>query len=83
MSIIYRSHTWFFVFFLVVCCATPRAFALDPGIALDGYRHERWGELEGAPRYVDTLARGADGWLWVGSRHSGLLRFDGLGFLPY
>lgn len=83
MSIIYRSRTWFLIFFLVLSCAAPRVHALDPTVALDGYRHERWSELEGAPRYVDTLARSADGWLWVGSRNSGLLRFDGLRFLPY
>ncbi|MDY0977480.1 two-component regulator propeller domain-containing protein [Massilia sp. CFBP9012] len=69
---------------LVLSCAwAPAALALDPSIALDGYRHERWGELEGAPRYVDALARSQDGWLWVGSRYAGLLRFDGLRFLPF
>lgn len=82
MSIIHRSRIWLCVVFLVLSCATPRAFALDPTVPLDAYRHERWGELEGAPRYIDTLARSADGWLWVGSRNAGLLRFDGLRFLP-
>lgn len=81
MSIISRFRTWLCACLSVLLCAP--AHALDPTVALDGYRHERWGELEGAPRYVDTLARSADGWLWVGSRYAGLLRFDGLRFLPY
>jgi len=67
----------------LLCLIQLPAQALDPAIALDGYRHERWGELEGAPRYIDTLARSSDGWLWVGSRYGGLYRFDGLNFLPY
>lgn len=84
MSIIYRFQRWLRATLLVLSCAcAPAALALDPTIALDGYRHERWGELEGAPRYVDTLARSQDGWLWVGSRYAGLLRFDGLRFLPF
>ena len=81
MSIIYQFRTWLCACLSVLSCAP--ALALDPTVALDAYRHERWGELEGAPRYVDTLARGADGWLWVGSRYGGLLRFDGLRFLPF
>lgn len=84
MSIIYRFQSWLCTCLLVLSCtASPVAFALDPTIGLDGYRHQRWGELEGAPRYVDTLARSADGWLWIGSRYAGLLRFDGMRFLPY
>ncbi len=66
-----------------LCIGSPVALALDPSVPLDGYRHERWGELEGAPRFVDTLAQGEDGWLWVASRQSGLYRFDGLRFHPY
>ncbi len=84
MSIIHRFQTWLrTTLFVLSCAVAPAALALDPGIALDGYRHERWGELEGAPRWVDALARSQDGWLWVGSRYAGLLRFDGLRFLPF
>jgi len=84
MSIIYRFQTWLRTTLLVLSCAVaPIALALDPTVALDGYRHERWGELEGAPRYVDALARSEDGWLWASSRYGGLFRFDGLRFLPF
>ena len=60
MSIIRRSCIWLCAVFLVLSCITPHALALDPTVALESYRHERWGELEGAPRYVDALARSAD-----------------------
>ena len=84
MSIIYRFQAWLRATLLALSCAiSPAALALDPTVALEGYRHERWGELEGAPRYIDALARSQDGWLWVGSRYAGLLRFDGLRFLPF
>lgn len=61
----------------------PFALALDPAGGLDSYRHDLWSELEGAPRLIDALAQTADGWLWIGSRQSGLLRFDGVRFHPY
>lgn len=63
--------------------ALPAARALDPAIALDGYRHDRWSEVDGAPGQVDALAQTEDGWLWIASRQTGLYRFDGVRFLPY
>ena len=84
MCIIYRFRNRLRAALLALLCLVHLpALALDPAIALEGYRHERWGELEGAPRYIDTLARSQDGWLWVGSRYGGLYRFDGLRFLPF
>ena len=59
------------------------ARALDPTISLDGYRHDRWSEVDGAPSQVDALAQTPDGWLWIASRQTGLYRFDGLRFMPY
>lgn len=67
---------------LLLACM-PAARALDPAIALDGYRHDRWSEVDGAPSQVDALAQTRDGWLWIASRQTGLFRFDGLRFLPY
>ena len=61
----------------------PAALALDPAAGLDSYRHERWGELEGAPRFVDAIAQTDDGWLWLASRQAGLMRFDGVRFHPF
>ncbi|WP_229487512.1 ligand-binding sensor domain-containing protein [Pseudoduganella lutea] len=67
----------------VLCASGPPVHALDPAIPLDGYRHDRWGEAEGAPRFIDTLAQTADGWLWVAGRQAGLFRFDGVRFHPH
>lgn len=84
MCIIYRFGNRLRAGLLALLCLIHLpALALDPAIGLDGYRHERWGELEGAPRYVDALARSSDGWLWVASRYGGLYRFDGLRFHPF
>ena len=69
--------------FAALWAMPPCALALDPAIGLDGYGHDRWGEQEGAPRFVDALAQTDDGWLWVGARQAGLFRFDGVRFHPY
>ncbi len=63
-----------------LCLAPPAARALDPAAGLDTYRHERWGELDGAPRFVDAIAQTEDGWLWLATRQAGLMRFDGVRF---
>ncbi|TWI69499.1 histidine kinase [Pseudoduganella lurida] len=68
---------------LAAACAALPAHALDPAIGIEGYRHDRWGETDGAPRLIDALAQTEDGWLWVASRQSGLYRFDGVRFLHY
>lgn len=79
ISIIIR----FFVFLLAFGSVQPAAHALDPKLGLSGYRHERWGEGDGAPSLIDAIAQTEDGWLWLASRHAGLHRFDGVRFLPY
>lgn len=79
ISIIIR----FFVLLLVCGLAPPVALALDPTVGLTGYRHERWGEVDGAPSLVDAMAQTEDGWLWLASRHAGLYRFDGVRFIAY
>ncbi|SDD31637.1 Two component regulator propeller [Massilia sp. PDC64] len=67
----------------VLLAAAPLARALDPAIPIEGYRHERWSEVDGAPGLVDAIAQTADGWLWIASRKTGLYRFDGVHFMPY
>ncbi len=68
---------------LFLWAMAPCAQALDPATPLAAYRHDRWTEVDGAPRLIDALARTADGWLWVASRQSGLYRFDGVRFIPF
>lgn len=72
-----------FLVFLLASAAPPVAHALDPQMGLSSYRHERWGEVDGAPGLIDAMAQTEDGWLWLASRHAGLYRFDGVRFIPY
>jgi len=71
------------IFMAALCFVAPTASALDPAARLDSYRHERWGEVEGAPRFIDALAQTEDGWMWVSARYAGLFRFDGVRFYPF
>lgn len=73
----------FLALLLLHWMALSPAHALDPRIGLSDYRHERWGEVEGAPGLIDAIAQTDDGWLWLASRHAGLYRFDGVRFIPY
>jgi len=68
---------------LALLAAAPCARAIDPAIPIDGYRHDRWSEVDGAPSLIDALAQTEDGWMWIASRQTGLYRFDGLRFMPY
>lgn len=76
-------HTMPLLVLFVLLAAAPLARALDPAIPIDGYRHERWSEVDGAPGLIDAMAQTGDGWLWIASRKTGLYRFDGIRFLPY
>jgi PAS domain S-box-containing protein len=63
--------------------ALPRAHAVDPERRISQYGHTAWriqdGFFNGAPY---TIAQTADGYLWIGGA-SGLLRFDGVRFVPF
>src|SRR5215831_5578249 len=75
-------RTWWLVLLLPCLCPTP-ARALDPGKRLSQYAHAAWrvqdGFFKGSPY---ALAQTRDGYLWVGTS-SGLLRFDGVRFVPW
>jgi signal transduction histidine kinase/ligand-binding sensor domain-containing protein len=68
---------------LFLILAAPAAFALDPSKAISQYGHAGWtmqdGVLPGAPT---CMTQTADGYLWLGTRN-GLLRFDGVRFVPF
>lgn len=75
-------------FWPVVCLAVWVAFsvpapAVDPAWSLTEYAHKAWrfreADLPGRPV---SLTQTRDGFIWVGT-HNGLLRFDGLRFLPW
>jgi ligand-binding sensor domain-containing protein len=59
-----------FLLLLFLLAAKPLARALDPAVPIDGYRHERWSEVDGAPSLIDAMAQTQDGWLWIASRQT-------------
>ncbi|MET0657700.1 MAG: two-component regulator propeller domain-containing protein, partial [Steroidobacteraceae bacterium] len=69
---------------LLLLLATFReAIALDPNLRLAQYGHKSWrsydGYFNGEP---SAIAQTSDGYIWVGTP-SGLLRFDGVRFVPW
>jgi len=57
------------------------AFALNPSQTLTQYAHTTWTELGDLPNAaVNAFEQTHDGYLWVGTEESGLIRFDGRRF---
>jgi signal transduction histidine kinase/ligand-binding sensor domain-containing protein len=63
--------------------AMDSAWAIDPGKHLSQYTHTAWrtqdGDFRGVPHGIQQTS---DGYLWIGT-DSGLLRFDGVRFVPW
>jgi PAS domain S-box-containing protein len=63
--------------------AAPRALALDPDLRISQYAHTAWrvrdGTFAGAP---SAITQTTDGYVWIGTL-AGLLRFDGVRFVPF
>src|SRR5262249_9175797 len=61
----------------------PGVFALNPSLQISQYAHTSWtirgGFFKGR---VHSIAQTPDGYLWI-STDSGLLRFDGVRFVPW
>ena len=79
--------------FLLSVCGRPVAVlfivcpgaadALNPDWSLGEYVHEAWTLGDGTiPARPFAIAQGKDGFIWVGTGN-GLLRFDGVRFLPW
>jgi len=68
---------------LVFLCDAVSAWAVNPNVRISQYGHTAWriqdGFFDGAPY---SIAQTADGYLWIGSAN-GLLRFDGVRFVPW
>jgi signal transduction histidine kinase/ligand-binding sensor domain-containing protein len=63
--------------------ALPRAHALDPDRRISQYAHTAWRVRDGAfAGEPDAIAQTTDGYMWIGT-HAGLLRFDGVRFVPF
>ncbi|WP_238481274.1 sensor histidine kinase [Dyella telluris] len=57
--------------------------ASPPIWRIDHFKHTGFSEDQGAPTDVSSMAQTRDGYLWVGSAGQGLVRFDGLRFVPF
>jgi signal transduction histidine kinase/ligand-binding sensor domain-containing protein len=68
---------------LVFLCEAVSAWAVGPNVRISQYRHTAWriqdGFFAGSP---GNIAQTGDGYLWIGTA-SGLLRFDGIRFVPW
>ena len=66
----------------VMACLLSEAHALDPHRQLSQYLREKWSAANGLPGgAVHAIAQSPDGYLWIGT-DKGLVRFDGITFLP-
>jgi signal transduction histidine kinase/ligand-binding sensor domain-containing protein len=65
--------------FLLFCM--PSVWAVDPNRQITQYAHTAWRAQDGI-EIGTTVAQTPDGYLWFGAP-SGLLRFDGVKFVPY
>jgi signal transduction histidine kinase/ligand-binding sensor domain-containing protein len=71
------------VLVLVGLLAPPVAHAQEATDSLAGYAVTTWTEKEGLPAgRIRALAQGTEGYLWLGTE-TGLVRFDGLRFVPW
>jgi signal transduction histidine kinase/ligand-binding sensor domain-containing protein len=75
------ERVWGLAFLLLSFCLTT--FAQSPGERLSQMGHMSWRLQDGAfSGSVNTIAQTRDGYLWIGT-NAGLLRFDGVRFLPF
>ena len=64
-------------------CSTAWIWALDPGNRISQYGHTAWRIQDGYfGGLLSAITQTTDGYLWIGTE-SGLLRFDGVRFVPW
>ena len=68
---------------LAALLVTSYAIALNPALDISQYGHTAWTLREGMFQgYIEAMAQTPDGYLWLGTEF-GLLRFDGVRFVPW
>jgi signal transduction histidine kinase/ligand-binding sensor domain-containing protein len=70
------------LFVIFSFCFVDRIAALDPARHISQYAHTAWRTQDGVVEVGTTIAQTTDGYLWLGTQN-GLLRFDGVKFVPY
>jgi signal transduction histidine kinase/ligand-binding sensor domain-containing protein/DNA-binding NarL/FixJ family response regulator len=72
---------WLIVVLSSVVCTQTRARADEAGLSADPVRVRRWRVESGLPlSQIPLIAQTGDGYLWLGARNEGLIRFDGTRF---
>jgi signal transduction histidine kinase/ligand-binding sensor domain-containing protein len=74
------AHTLLSVLLCALACRAVSAQIRE--LTIKQFVHTAWGEKEGAPGGILTLAQTQDGYLWLGT-DTGLYRFDGVSFEHY
>jgi signal transduction histidine kinase/ligand-binding sensor domain-containing protein len=69
--------------FTALLAATRSAVAVNPEVQISQYSHTAWRLQDGVlPTFPQARAQTIDGYFWIGTT-SGLLRFDGVRFVPW
>jgi len=69
--------------FLLVFCFATSLWAVDPNRHISQYAHTAWRIQDGALSATpNVIVQTADGYLWIAT-HGGLVRFDGIRFVPW
>ena len=68
---------------LALTLVAPPLWGVDPNVRMTQYAHSAWrvqdGVIDGEPT---AIAQTSDGYIWIGTEN-GLLRFDGVRFVPW
>jgi len=68
---------------LPVLLVTSTGVGLNPSLDISQYAHTSWTLRDGLFQgYIEAMAQTPDGYLWLGTEF-GLLRFDGVRFVPW
>jgi signal transduction histidine kinase/ligand-binding sensor domain-containing protein len=68
---------------LLLLYAGDSCLAVDPGKRITQYAHTAWRKQDGFfSSTINAITQAKDGYLWIGTQ-TGLLRFDGVRFVPW
>jgi len=73
---------WRTVAFALTLLWAPLACALDPSRQITQYGHNAWRLQDGSIGPANAVAQTRDGYLWIAT-NMGLIRFDGVRFVPW
>jgi signal transduction histidine kinase/ligand-binding sensor domain-containing protein len=70
------------ILFLLLLAVSRSSLGLDPDRTIEQFFHTTWTVSDGAPSGITQMVQTTDGYLWLATQ-TGLIRFDGVRFLPY